>query len=306
MTTQPDDAGHESTPADPRSVFVVYGRNERLRQAMFELLRSLDLRPMEWTHAIELTGVAAPYIGQVLDAAFSNAAAVVVLMTPDEVAYLQPRYGHGDDDPETRPAPQARPNVLFEAGMALGRHPARTVLVEVGEVRPFSDAAGRHAVRLSNDVARRQDLAQRLKTAGCAVDLSGTDWQTTGDFAAPTPSGLPLGRRVPSNPSRPAIDFDVKFLDRGGSKVGKLQIINRGTEAAHNVKVTVPDGAALNLRDNVVIEKIPGGGKSVSLDAFSRTRTLGGDGKRAFDLTLTADTESGTQVSQDVFIDLNG
>lgn len=96
-----------------------------------------------------------------------------MLLTPDEIAYLQPRYGDGEHDPETLPAPQARPNVLFEAGIALGRDASRTVMVEVGDVRPFSDVAGRHAVRLTNSAASRQALAQRLRTAGCDVDLAG-------------------------------------------------------------------------------------------------------------------------------------
>jgi hypothetical protein len=58
---------------DKRSVFVVHGRNEDLRRAMFEFMRSINLAPMEWTHAVELTGIGSPYIGQVLDAAFDNA-----------------------------------------------------------------------------------------------------------------------------------------------------------------------------------------------------------------------------------------
>jgi hypothetical protein len=77
---------------------------------------------------------------------------------------------------------QARPNVLFEAGMAMGRERDRTVLVELGTVRPFSDIAGRLTIKLSNDSAARQELAERLKTAGCSVDLSGRDWHTEGDF----------------------------------------------------------------------------------------------------------------------------
>lgn len=151
---------------DARSVFVVHGRDVALRDSMFAFLRSLDLKPIEWTHAVALTGKAAPYIGEVLDAAFSNATAVVVLMTPDEVAYLRTVYSSGPDDPDTQPASQARPNVLFEAGLALGRHPDRTVLVEIGDLRPFSDVAGRHMVRLSNEIGPRQELARRLKYGG--------------------------------------------------------------------------------------------------------------------------------------------
>ncbi|MCU6482660.1 nucleotide-binding protein [Arthrobacter sp. A2-55] len=109
-----------NSPSDSRSVFVVHGRNELLRKSMFDFLRSINLSPMEWTTAVELTGEGSPYIGQVLDVAFDHATAVVVLMTPDEVAYLQPRYGHGESDQETQPAPQARPNVLFEAGICQG------------------------------------------------------------------------------------------------------------------------------------------------------------------------------------------
>lgn len=298
----------DATPTDPRSVFVVHGRNAAARVAMFDFLRSLDLRPMEWSHAVELTGVASPYIGDVLEAAFSNAVAVVVLMTPDEIAYLQPRYGSSADDPETAPAPQARPNVLFEAGMALGRHPSRTVIVELGTVRPFSDVAGRHVVRLSNDVAKRQELAQRLKTAGCAVDMTGTDWQTAGNFATPLPlgEGLRLGRRIPSSSSRPAIDLDAKFYDRGVSKLGKLQIINRGSETAFNVSVHVPQDAGMTIYGEPIIEKIPGGGKSVSLDVSTDLHMMGRSGKLAFDIRITADTANGDQISQDVFLDLNG
>ena len=124
---------------DSRSVFVVHGRNEQLRRSMFDFLRSIGLDPMEWTKAVDLTGQGSPYIGEVLDAAFDHATAVVVLMTPDEIAYLQPRYANDGDDPETDPSAQARPNVLFEAGMALGRNAERTILVEVGDVRSFSD-----------------------------------------------------------------------------------------------------------------------------------------------------------------------
>ena len=67
--------------------------------------------------------------------------------------------------------------------MALGRDPDHTVIVEVGDVRPFSDIAGRHVVRLNNDAAKRMDLTERLKTCGCSVDTSGKDWLEAGDFS---------------------------------------------------------------------------------------------------------------------------
>ena len=179
-----------------RRVFVVHGRNLQARDAMFEFLRSIDLQPIEWSQAIEMTGKASPYIGEVLDAALAAAQAIVVLMTPDEITYLRTEYSSGAHDTETQPAAQARPNVLFEAGMAMGGAPDRTVLVEFGKLRLFSDIAGRHALRLLDTVDSRKGLAQRLKTAGCAVDMSGADWLKAGDFAIPPEpgDGLPLGK----------------------------------------------------------------------------------------------------------------
>lgn len=295
---------------DPRAVFVVHGRNKVLSDAMFEFLRAIDLKPIEWDRGVEMTGEASPYIGQILDAAFDHAQAVVVLMTPDEIAYLQSQYGSGETDSETLPAAQARPNVLFEAGMALGRDAKRTVLVEVGAVRPFSDVAGRHTIRLSNDTAARQALATRLRTAGCPVDLIGSHWHTAGDFTPPAPpgGGRALGRRVPSNSARRVVDFDAKFREGGGNRIGKLQVINRGTETAYEVTLTVPEDAGLDLRGADPIDKIPGHGKSVTVDALNQSRFFGGgqEFKSAFDLAITARTESGEEIHQEVFIDLNG
>ncbi len=170
---------------DAREVFVVHGRNDTAREAMFAFLRSIDLHPLEWSEAINATGKASPYIGEILDAAFSRAHAVVVLFTPDDQARLAaPFRVEGDPLYETELTGQARPNVLFEAGMAMGRDQDRTVLVELGDLRPFSDVAGRHAIRLDNSSQRRQALAQRLKVAGCQVDIQGTHWHKAGDFEA--------------------------------------------------------------------------------------------------------------------------
>lgn len=295
---------------DPRNVFVVHGRNDKLRRAMFEFLRSIGLNPIEWSMAVAMTETGAPYVGEILDAAFARVKAVVVLLTPDEIAYLQPTYGTHPDDPEAQPAPQARPNVLFEAGMALGRHPRHTVLVEVGEMRRFSDVTGRHAIRMTNEVARRQELAQRLQTAGCAVSLVGTDWHVAGDFTPPPPPGhgLPLGRRMPSTRVAKRIDFDAKYHPSGSSnRGGRLQVINRGTDAAHEVKVTFPERSALSfLNEEPTIRKIPGGGKAVNLTVWHEGRTMGGPSyDDSFDITISALTADGEPYEQEVFIDAN-
>ena len=179
------------------SVFVVHGRDEALRKSMFEFLRALRLNPMEWGHALETAKGANPYVGEILDAAMAKVQAVVVLFSPDEIAQLKEQFWGADDKQgDGKPAGQARPNVLFEAGLALGAHPEKTVIVQVGKVRPFSDVAGKHLVKLTNDTGRRNDLANRLAKIGCDVSKVGSDWMTAGTFepTEPKPKKKP-GRR---------------------------------------------------------------------------------------------------------------
>jgi predicted nucleotide-binding protein len=155
---------------------------------VFQFLRSVGLTPLEWVSVVSATGKTSPYVGEILDSAFSAAQAVVVLLGPEDEARLMESLVQANDPPhEKLLTPQARPNVLFEAGMAMGRYPGRTVLVEVGDLRPFSDIAGMHTIKLNNSSQRRQEFASRLQTAGCPVDLSGTDWHTAGDFTAHSP-----------------------------------------------------------------------------------------------------------------------
>jgi predicted nucleotide-binding protein len=174
-----------ATATDPRKVFVVHGRNRAARDAAFTFLRSIGLHPLEWTEVVKATGKASPYIGEVLETGFSIVQAVVVLMTPDDEARLREPYRGSHEPPdETELTPQPRPNVLIEAGMALGHFPERTVIVELGRLRQVSDLLGRHTVRMDDSAEKRQELAQRLETAGCAVNRSGTDWYEAGRFEA--------------------------------------------------------------------------------------------------------------------------
>jgi predicted nucleotide-binding protein len=169
-----------------KKVMVVHGREPKSRRAMFDFLRALGLQPLEWGKLIEGTGKASPYVGEILEKAFEQAAAVVVLFTPDDEACLREALrGAGDPEFERELTPQARPNVLFEAGMAFGIHPERTILVEACALRPFSDIYGRHVIRLDGTEAPLRDIAQRLKTAGCEIDDSGTDWAAPDRFLAP-------------------------------------------------------------------------------------------------------------------------
>lgn len=168
-----------------RNVFVVHGRNRAARDAMFTFLRCLGLNPLEWSKIVQATQKANPYIGEVLNKGFEIAQVAVVLLTPDDEVRLKPEFWKdAEEEYEKTFRGQPRPNVIFEAGMAMGRYDDRTIIVELGKLRPMSDTIGRHVVRMSNDVPRRQELAQRIRSAGGAVDMDGLDWHTEGDFQA--------------------------------------------------------------------------------------------------------------------------
>lgn len=165
--------------ARDNSVFVVHGRDDALRRAMFSLLRDIGLTPIEWSKAVLLPkkGGGNPQIADILDTAMDQVQAVLVLLSPDDLARLRPELLKSREKrTEGKLQGQPRANVIFEAGLALGRHPDKTILVQVGDVRGFSDIAGKHMVHLSDEVPKKKDLANRLAKVGCKVDLVGDDW----------------------------------------------------------------------------------------------------------------------------------
>lgn len=180
----PDVASDDLAEPDPRRVAVVHGRDTSAKDAVFDLLRDLDLRPLEWTELIRATGSGAPHNQTVVQRLFNLAKAVVVLLTPDDKVRLHP---------EITPAPdhrgdgawvcQSRPNVFLEAGMALALHPDRTVFVEIGVTRLPSDLEGVNLVRIDGTVPPLHDLARRLEGAGCDVRTEGTAWLRADRFA---------------------------------------------------------------------------------------------------------------------------
>jgi hypothetical protein len=289
----------------PEKVFVVHGRNATARDSMFAFLRSLGLKPIEWDQAVALTGKGSPYIGEVLDVAFEEGQAVVVLLTPDDVAYLRREYTERDDDPDLVPQGQARPNVLFEAGMALGRNADRTILVEMGDLRGLSDIAGRHAVRMVDSPQRRKSLAERLKTAGCPVDMTGTDWMRAGDFTPPPApgNGLPIGKRLPTR-DRHGPHVDGSWHSLGGNKFDQARVTNNGAVPLFNARLSVPDSLRghIQLHDDDPVAKLPVG-KSFTVRAWTSNHTLGGGAPNQFELLVTATLEDGTPFEQDVYFD---
>ena len=167
---------------------MVHGRDDALRKAMFDFLRALDLAPQEWQQALAAAKGNNPSVGNVIDEVMDQVQAVIVMLSPDDWVTLKEQFWKPDDGAaERKPQGQARPNVLFEAGMAIARHVEKTVMVRIGRIKSFSDVFGRHIPVLSDDFDSRNDFANRLVKAGCVVNRTGTDWAKAGVFAPTEP-----------------------------------------------------------------------------------------------------------------------
>lgn len=204
-TSSTDSSAHTDAPARARSssvarrtvaptrrpkgktVFVVHGRNEPLRKAMFAFLRSAGLNPLEWSTALRSIGTGTPTILQIIEHMVQKSAGVVVLLTPDDLAQLKPELAKkNESDLELRPSGQARPNVLFEAGIAIALFPENTVLVQIGAVKAFTDIGGVHVMHMNNSSEARNEFVQKLQSANLLANSTGNDWLSEGDFEQET------------------------------------------------------------------------------------------------------------------------
>jgi predicted nucleotide-binding protein len=166
-----------------RRVFVIHGRDEAVRERMFDFLRALDLKPLEWEALVAASGSTVPFLGDVVQRAPALARAAVVLLTPDDVVNLHPGlHDRGEAAFEVTEACQPRPNVLIELGMVLTAYPKRAIMVEFGSLRPIADLAGRNVIRFDGSAISLGKLAERLKSAGCTADTQGSDWRSTRRF----------------------------------------------------------------------------------------------------------------------------
>jgi len=53
---------------------------------------------------------------------------------------------------------------------------------QYGQLKPWSDIAGKHITYLDNSDVKRNELVTKLKNARCSLDNSGDSWFKTGNF----------------------------------------------------------------------------------------------------------------------------
>ncbi|MCA9622171.1 MAG: nucleotide-binding protein [Myxococcales bacterium] len=177
------DAVAENKP-DPKKVFIIHGRNIEAKNAVEHFVRSLKLEPVEFDELAADLGAA--FVGEIVREGMKQAQGIIALFTADELAFLRPDYHQSHDSDEDKERWQSRPNVIFEAGMAYGTAPERTVLAVLGgEAKLFSDVRGIHLTYLGNSTDARKRLRQKLIGAGCDVDERADAWtdpKRSGDF----------------------------------------------------------------------------------------------------------------------------
>ena len=177
-----------STSSPPRQrrkqVFVVHGRNEEAREEMDKFLNAVGVSPVLFGTIQARAG--SQFVADIVLDGIRQVDAVIVIFTPDEQSALyDPRTGRllAHEEPAGWRW-QARPNVLFEAGVAYGSG-KHTILTTVGcDVQLFSDVGGMHFLQLDKDGSKRQ-LFDRLQQALGPLQPRRRDWETSaeaGDF----------------------------------------------------------------------------------------------------------------------------
>jgi hypothetical protein len=154
------------------------------QRAMVSFLRTLRLDPVDFYEVRNELG-GSPFIGDIVREGMARAQSIVVLLTPDESATLEPSLRKPNDSEADIQRAQPRANVLLEAGMALGIDETRTILVTIGPVTLPSDLHGRHMIRLDNSVQARELMIGALVATGCDVKRA-PDWHdpnAAGNFA---------------------------------------------------------------------------------------------------------------------------
>lgn len=151
-----------------KKIFVVHGRDHAAVAKLCTFLSSIGLHPRTFIDVASSLG-GAPSISEIIRAGMEEAQAVLVLFTGDERAVLDSRLEAALDSESDRTRIQARPNVIFEAGLALGSRPNQTILVSLGaDVRLFSDVHGYRVIALS-EARAFEELRGRLEATGCEL-----------------------------------------------------------------------------------------------------------------------------------------
>ncbi len=170
------------TPA--KQIFIIHGHDAPALDTLIRFIKSLGLKHLAFEKVADDLDDANPFIADVVRAGIERADAVLALFTPDEQAALyssESRNLPGRD--KTRW--QARPNVIFEAGVALGIAEKKTILVTLGSnIGLFSDISGMHFIDLTTPNAKERLRRRLSRVLGTTLKPNRSWRKTSNEFQA--------------------------------------------------------------------------------------------------------------------------
>ena len=144
------------------SLFLIHGRDHDSRDAIATLVRSLGIEVITWSEAITSLPFNKHDVWSVVRQGFSLAHGAIVILSPDEISWLQSEFRNPKDGSVERgPRFQPRPNVLIELGYALYEWEDRTMQIVIGSTKLPSDRDGKWTLTISGGDPEKEPNAFR-------------------------------------------------------------------------------------------------------------------------------------------------
>lgn len=161
-------------PRHANAVGLMYGRNLSAATIVRKLLEHLCLTVIDFEKAKgHSLNPGFTWTHEVIDQLYSEVAAVVIVLTPDEHAELEPQLQADGDSGAAISRLQPRPNVLIELGYAWASHRNRTACVQFGGVDLPTDVQGLHVDLWHNT----DEFAIRFRDLLIALGLEPADYR---------------------------------------------------------------------------------------------------------------------------------
>lgn len=165
-----------------KRAFIIYGRDVSAYDQLGKFVSAIGLQQLSFEEVAGRT--ATSFVADIVTQGIREADVVIAFFTPDEQAVLfDPVTGSYLDSDETSRW-QARPNVIFEAGLASGVSREKTVIVTLGtDVRLLSDLHGIYYVDLK-DRRAKEILRRKIESivGPLPVDENWMAPEISGDF----------------------------------------------------------------------------------------------------------------------------
>jgi len=159
--------GNTKVEVDPKLVFVVHGRDDKVRENVELFLHRVGLEPIVLFR--EVSG--GKVVIEKLEHYAGKVGYAVVILNPEDIGYLKEEYNNGTKGNDEE---RARQNVVFEMGYffaLLGR--GKVAALQKGGVTKPSDIDGIVYIPMHDEnLEWKITLAKELLAAGLKVDMS--------------------------------------------------------------------------------------------------------------------------------------